>query len=98
MSHPRILTVLLFSALSVFLFLYGQKETDFKVIEEEGIPVAINPDHPIPVKDSPKEILFEEEFKIGSTEGDPNYIFGAFISFTVDDHGHVYVLDWREKT
>ncbi|MFZ2053000.1 MAG: 6-bladed beta-propeller [Candidatus Aminicenantales bacterium] len=98
MSHPRILTVLLFSALSVFLFLYGQKETDFKVIEEDGIPVAINPDHPIPVKDSPKEILFEEEFKIGSTEGDPNYIFGAFISFTVDDHGHVYVLDWREKT
>jgi hypothetical protein len=98
MMRKRIPAVFLFSALSVFVFLYGQKESDFKVIEENGIPVAINPDHPVPVKDGPNEILFEEEFRIGSTEGDPNYIFGAFISFAVDDDGNVYVLDWREKS
>lgn len=94
--RKRILTVLVFSALCMWV--YGQKEIDFKVIEEDGIPVAINPDHPVPVKDGPKEILFQEEFRIGATEGDPNYIFGAFISFVVDDDGDVYVLDWREKT
>lgn len=96
--RKRILTVLLFSALSVFVFSYGQKEIDFKITKEDGIPVAVNPDYPVPVKDGPKEILFEEEFRIGATEGDPNYIFGAFISFAVDDDGNIYVLDWREKT
>jgi len=94
----RFLKVPLFLALFVYVFLSGQEGIDFKVIEEDGIPVAINPDHPIHVKEGPKEILFEEEFRIGSTEGDPNYIFGAFISFAVDDDGDVYVLDWREKT
>jgi hypothetical protein len=98
MMQKRILMSLLFCVLFVFFFLYGHIETDFKVIQEDGIPVAINPDHPVPVEDSPKDILFEEEFRIGSTEGDPNYIFGAFISFAVDDEGSVYVLDWREKT
>lgn len=98
MSRPRILTVLLSAGLSFFLFSCGQKETDFQIIEENGVSVALNPDHPIPGTDSPRDILFEEEFKLGSTQGDPNYIFGAFISFTVDNEGHIYVLDWRAKT
>jgi hypothetical protein len=98
MMQIRVLISLIFSALFIFAFLYGQMETDFKVIQEDGIPVAMNPDHPVPVKDSPKDIQFEEEFRIGSTEGDPNYILGAFISFAVNDEGNVYVLDWREKT
>lgn len=96
--RKRISAVFLFLVLSVIVFSYGQKESDFRIIEEDGIPVATSPDHPVPVKDAPKEISFQEEFRIGSTEGDPNYIFGAFISFTVDDEGDVYVLDWREKT
>jgi hypothetical protein len=91
MTRTSILTVLVFSALCMWV--YGQKESDFKVIEEDGIPLAINPDHPVPVKDGPKEILFQEEFRIGSTEGGPNYIFGAFIGFAVDDEGNVYVLN-----
>lgn len=94
----RIPTVFLFSVVSVFVFSFVQKGSDLKVIEEDGIPVAINPDHPIPVEDGPKEISFQEEFRIGAKQGDPNYIFGAFISFAVDDEGNVYVLDWREKT
>lgn len=98
MMQKRILMSLVFSALFIFVFLYGQRDTNFNVIQEDWVPVSINPDHPVPVKDSPKDILFEEEFSIGETEGDPNYIFGAFISFAVDDEGNIYVLDWREKT
>jgi hypothetical protein len=79
-------------------FAYDQKNTGFKVVQENGIPIAMNPDHPVPLPDSPKDIVFIEEFKIGTLEGDPNHIFGEFISFTVDDEGNVYVLDWREKT
>ncbi len=80
------------------VFMYGDKHTDFQIAEENGIPVIMNPDHPVPLPDSPKDIVFTEEFLIGSLEGDPNTIFGEFISFTVDDEGNVYVLDWREKT
>ena len=98
MSHPRILTVSVWLALSAVMFPYGQKKPGFKVIEEDGIPVVISPDRPIPAEDSPKDILFEEEFRIGSAEGDPNHVFGPFISFTVDDHAQVYVLDWSGKT
>lgn len=97
MRYPRILTVLFLTGVFFLIFLYGQKETDFKIIEENGVLVAVSPDHPIPIKDRPKNILFKEEFKVGSTKGDPNYIFGAFISFTVDDEGHIYVLDWSER-
>jgi hypothetical protein len=75
-----------------------QAGDEFKTIEENGVTTAINPDHPIPVKDNPRDIFFTEELRIGSKEGDPNYIFGEFISYAVDDEGNVYVLDWREKT
>ncbi len=98
MTRKRISAGLLFWALFAFVFLFGQRRIDFKVIEEDGIPVAMNPDHPVPAEDGPKEILFQEEFRIGSIEEDPNYIFGAFISFAVDEEGNVYVLDWREKS
>lgn len=97
MRYSRILTLLFLAALSFSIFSSGQEEDELKVVTENGIPVAVNPDHPIPTRNNPKDILFKEEFKIGSTEGDPNYIFGAFISFTVDDEGHIYILDWRER-
>jgi hypothetical protein len=79
-------------------FMFAQKNTGFKIVRENGIPTAINPDHPVPLPDGPKDIVFSGEFQIGALEGDPNYIFGEFINFAVDDKGRVYVLDWREKT
>jgi hypothetical protein len=82
-------------------FISGNKDfTDsgFRILEENGIPVAMNPDHPVPLPDSPKDIAFTEEYSIGATEGDPNNIFGEFIRFAVDDEGNVYVLDVRGKT
>ncbi len=79
-------------------FLHAQENTRFEIVRENGIPTALNPDHPVPLPDGPKDIIFTESFQIGAREGDPNSIFGAFISFAVDDKGCVYVLDWREKT
>jgi hypothetical protein len=89
-----VLVLALFSA----IFPNGQTGGKFKIIEENGIILAINPDHPVPTEDNPKDIVFTEEFRIGASEGDPNYIFGEFIRFAVDDDGNVYALDWRAKT
>jgi hypothetical protein len=84
---------------AIFLALgYGQRDGEFKIVEENGILTAMNPAHPVPLPDSPKDIVFSEEFQIGALEGDPDYIFGEFISFAIDDEENVYVLDWRGKT
>ena len=84
--------------LCVFNYTSGAKNNDFKILKENGIPVALNPDHPIPSKSSPKDIIFNEVLTIGQAEGDPSYVFSEHISFTVDDKGNIYILDLREKT
>ncbi len=68
-------------------------EDEFKIIIERGIPVAVNPSHPVPASDSPRDIRFKEELTLGAGEGDPRYIFGDFIRFAADDEGNIYVLD-----
>ncbi len=97
MMRSKVLPVVLGLVVFHSAFLNGDDPTKFRIVDEDGIPVAMNPDHPVPLPDSPKDIVFIEEFQIGSLEGDPNYIFGEFISFAVDDLGSVYVLDWRGK-
>jgi hypothetical protein len=96
--RKTLFTAVLILVLFPVIFPKEQMGGKFKIIEENGVALAINPDHPVPTKDNPKDISFTEEFRIGSLSGDPNYIFGEFIRFTVDDEGNVYVLDWREKT
>ncbi|UCC40200.1 MAG: hypothetical protein JSV96_01720 [Candidatus Aminicenantes bacterium] len=85
-----------------FLFLPGssfeERNDEFKIIKEDGIPVALNPAYPVPLKKSPKDIIFNDELTLGQVEGDPNYVFSEFISYTVDDKENMYVLDWRAKT
>jgi hypothetical protein len=68
-------------------------EQEFKVITEEGVPVAVNPAHTVPAADSPRDIRFEEELTLGAAEDDPRYVFGDFIRFAVDAEGNAYVLD-----
>lgn len=89
-----ILTFVLFS----FGFRAGGDSDEFKIVKEDGTLVALNPDHPVPVKNSPRDIIFTEELIIGEIAGDPHYIFSEFIRYTVDDSGNIYVLDWRGKT
>jgi hypothetical protein len=98
MMMRNIVCVALFVLAAFFLsFSQVKSEPEFKIIQENGIPTAINPDRPVPLPDSPKDMVFTEEFKIGALDGDPNYIFGEFVSFAVDDEGNVYILDWRGK-
>lgn len=54
---------------------FCQKESEFKTVKQDGIAIALNPDHPVPEKNSPKDVLFKEKFTIGSAEGNPEYIF-----------------------
>ncbi len=98
MMRSKVFSVVLGLVFFCSAFVNGDDPAKFRIVDEDGIPVAMNPDHPVPLPDSPKDIVFSEEFQIGSLEGDPNYIFGDFISFAVDDEGSVYVLDWRGKT
>ena len=98
MMRPKISTIVFGLIVVSTTVLHGQEITGFEIVKEAGIPVAKNPDHPVPSPDSPKDIVFTEEFQIGSLEGDPRYVFGEFIRFAVDGDGCVYVLDWREKT
>jgi hypothetical protein len=86
-----VLPLLLLSCIS------EKKKGEFNILEEEGIQIAINPDHPVLTKGSYKDIIFTEELTIGSREGDPHFTFGELISFTVDGDGNMYVLDWRGK-
>ena len=87
----------LFLFVSLLFFAFIPNKEDFKVIREEGIPVAVNPDFPVPAEDSPKDIIFEEELTLGSIGSEPETMFGDFISYTVDEKGNIYVLDWRAK-
>lgn len=73
------------------------EEDAFRIIKNDGIPIAVNPDHPVPTKNSPQDILFREDLTLGAVEGEPHLIFGSFIRFAVDDQGSIYVLDCRSR-
>jgi hypothetical protein len=94
----RKLNLILYCFFILFSLGFNADKKEFRIIKENGIPVAINPDHPVPTKNSPKDIVFKEELILGSTGGDPKTTFGEFISYTVDDQENVYILDWRAKT
>jgi hypothetical protein len=74
------------------------EEDPFRIIKNDGIPVAVNPDRPVPAKNSPQDILFQEDLTLGAVEGDLPVVFGPFIRFAVDDQGSIYVLDCRSRT
>jgi len=94
----RKLNLFLCCFLILFSLGFSADKKEFRIIKENGIAVAVNPDFPVPAKNGPKDIVFEEELILGSTEGDPNTTFGEFISYTVDDQENIYILDWRAKT
>jgi hypothetical protein len=87
--------------LPCLLFLIGfgfsMETEEFQIVVENGIPVALNPEHPVPAENSPRDIVFEEELTLGSTGDNPQTIFGELIGYTADDDGNIYILDWRAK-
>lgn len=89
---------LVFLVLLYTLPTHTRSEEEFRVITEEGVPVAVNPGHPVPAKGGYQDIQFQEELTLGAYEGDPEYVFGDLIHFAVDDSGNIYVLDRRSQT
>jgi len=75
-----------------------RSQDDFRIVTEKGIPVAVNPAHPVPSPAGPRDIRFEEELTLGAAEGDPGQVFGDFIRFAVDGQGNIYVLDRRSRS
>ena len=69
-----IILVILIITLLLFLFSYtpGEMKEEFKIIDEDGIPVAVNPGHPVPAKNTPEDIVFTEELTVGAAEEDPH--------------------------
>lgn len=94
----RKLNLILYCFLILFSLGFNAEKKEFRIIKENGVPVAVNPDFPIPAKNGPKDIVFREELVLGSTEGDPHTTFGEFISYTVDGQENIYILDRRAKT
>jgi hypothetical protein len=88
---------LLLIVLSIANSIRSMEQDAFKIIKNEGIPIAVNPDHPVPAKNSPQDILFQEDLTLGAIEGDPHLVFGPFIRFAVDDQASIYVLDCRSQ-
>lgn len=92
----NIILVSIFFCATGFLQSFDQDE--FRVLKKDRVLVALNPDHPVPAKNSPRDISFAEELTLGKVKGNPHYVFSEYISFTVDGKGNIYVLDLREKS
>lgn len=93
--------------ISVFLFFLillsigsAQKsgEDPFRIIKEDGVPVAVNSDHPVPAEHGPRDILLHQELTLGTTRDDPHFLFGEFIRYAIDDQQNIDVLDRRSRT
>jgi hypothetical protein len=55
MRNPNLILSCL---LMPFFLLSHTEENQFEILKQNGIPVAINPDHPIPIKEGPGDIVF----------------------------------------
>jgi hypothetical protein len=73
------------------------QEDAFRIIKDNDVPAALNPDHPTRTENSPRDIRFQEELTFGAVDGDPLFVFGPFIRFAVDDQGCIYVLDRQSR-
>ncbi len=73
-------------------------ETPFRIIQEAGVTVWENPDHPVPAEGGPRDIVFHQELTLGATGDDPHFLFGEFIRYAIDDQQNIYVLDRRSRS
>lgn len=52
----RKMHLILYCFLILFLLGFNADKKEFRIIKEDGIPVAVNPDYPVPTKNGPKDI------------------------------------------
>lgn len=91
----RILQVLLVGFL--FTSAFGCRDSSVRwagtVSDSAGVTVVNNPEAGLW---NPEDAwTLEEELRVGTVEGDPDYQFGQVMGVTVDSRGRLYVLDFQ---
>ena len=90
--------VLVFLAIGLGPFIWPQPVAGQKITRENGVQVIHNPKDPVIRKGVPSTPVFKEDLVIGAESGDEKYVFSNLQSMSVDDEGHIYVLDGTEDT
>jgi len=93
-NRTKLISIVLFLSALLMLVSCQQQKAEWKgTIEEvDGVTVIKNPKEPI-YQD--KIVTFEEELTIGKSEGPEEYLINSIRSFTVDDEGNTYILDFK---
>jgi len=92
----KISSVILVFFLAIFIFSPARVEsTQVKTVE--GVRVVKNPKKPAPPKGALIKMILEEDFTIGEGESEEE-MFSEITSVAVDNDGHIYILDRKEKT
>ncbi len=84
---------LIFFLLLVFAFSLQAEAQKIKTVN--GVQVIINPKKPHPPKGSLSRLRLQEDFTIGASDN-PDESFSEVNAFTVDDDGHIFVVDFKE--
>jgi hypothetical protein len=73
----------------------GEKDSalDELIQVENGVTVVRNPMEPIKIPSKPTGLALEKNLRIGTAEGDENYMFADVRSVQVDDEDNIIVLD-----
>jgi hypothetical protein len=82
----------------VFFFPYGlsavtqnNKRIEFKTIN--GIEVVLNPENPVPPKNTPTILIINKELSIEGIRATGDFLFTEASSIAVDSEGNIYVCD-----
>ncbi len=93
-NNIKVISIVLSISALMMLASCQQQKVEWKgTIEEvDGVTIVKNPKEPIyPVK----IVTFEEELTIGKSGGPEEYLINSIRSFTIDDEGNTYILDYK---
>jgi len=90
----KIIPIALFLSGLIILVSCGRQKAEWRgTIEDvDGVIVVKNPKEPIYLDEI---VTFEEELAIGKSEGPEEYLINSIRSFTIDDEGNTYILDYK---
>lgn len=94
-NKTKIFSIVLFLSSSIMLVSFGGQKAEWKgkIEVKNGVKVIKNPKKPM----YGDEIFsVEEDLKIGTIEGDENYMFSQIRNFVIDENENIYVADSKE--
>lgn len=89
-------SVFAFLFVFLFIFLIFSSANAQKIKTVDGVLVVTNPKNPAPPKGTPTKMVLKEELSIGEGEREEEMFF-QMTGVTVDDNGHIYILDREEN-